>query len=288
MSKIINLVQGSAEWHAYRREMRNASESPTVMGISPWVTLYQLWLTKTGRGQADANAAMRHGTALEPAARAAYEERTGHIMQPLVVQDGAYSASLDGITLDGGLIVEIKCPVQGRKSQLWREVEAGQVPGHYDVQIQHQLMVAEAEAAHLWVFDGADGLLLLVPRNEVTMAAIREGWDMFQPFLDEDRPPPLADADTVQRSDEVWAQAAQAFAQAKQAAQTSDEALDRARDALVALARHPREQGAGVAATRFWKTGSVDYKKVAELKGVDLEQYRGKAREEVRVTATGP
>ena len=36
-----------------------------------------------------------------------------------------------------------------------------------------------------------------------------------------------------------------------------------------------------------WWTGSVDYKKVVELKGVDLERYRGKAREEVRVTASG-
>ena len=91
----------------------------------------------------------------------------------------------------------------------------------------------------------------------------------------------------MQRDDEVWAKAAQAFAAAKQAAQVSDETLESARVALVALARHPRETGGGVAVTRFWKTGSVDYKKVVELKGVDLERYRGKAREEVRVTASG-
>ena len=36
--------------------------------------------------------------------------------------------------------------------------------------------------------------------------------------------------------------------------------------------------------TRYWKAGNVDYKKVVELQGVDLERYRGKAREEVRVT----
>jgi hypothetical protein len=30
-----------------------------------------------------------------------------------------------------------------------------------------------------------------------------------------------------------------------------------------------------VSVTRFWKAGSVDYKKVVELRGVDLEQYRG-------------
>lgn len=42
--------------------------------------------------------------------------------------------------------------------------------------------------------------------------------------------------------------------------------------------------GAGETVARFWRAGSVDYKKVVELKGVDLEQYRGKAREDVRVS----
>jgi hypothetical protein len=88
----------------------------------------------------------------------------------------------------------------------------------------------------------------------------------------------------VHRDDAQWVQAAQAYAQAKQTAQASDAALEGAKEVLVALARHPKETGAGVSVTRFWKAGSVDYKRVVELKGVDLEQYRGKAREEVRVT----
>lgn len=43
-------------------------------------------------------------------------------------------------------------------------------------------------------------------------------------------------------------------------------------------------QGAGVTVTRFWRQGSVDYKKVPELSGVDLDQYRKRATEEARVT----
>ena len=53
------------------------------------------------------------------------------------------------------------------------------------------------------------------------------------------------------------------------------------------MAAHPKETGAGVTVTRLWKTGGVDYKKVVELRGVDLERYRGKAREEVRVVVSG-
>lgn len=286
MSTIVQLVQGSPEWHAHRRGLRNASETPAVLGISPWVTPYQLWLLKTGRAEPTINAAMRNGTALEPLARHAYEVETGNVMQPLVLQDGLYSASLDGMTLEGDLIVEIKVPYKRQASALWQAVEAGEVPGHYLAQIQHQLMVSGAAGAHLWVFDGERGLLHVIEPDAAAVQAIRAAWDRFATFLAADTPPPLVDADTVHRDDEQWAEAAQAYALAKQAAVASDEALDRAKEALVALARHPREQGAGVSVTRFWKAGNVDYKKVVELKGVDLELYRGKAREEVRVSVS--
>ena len=49
------------------------------------------------------------------------------------------------------------------------------------------------------------------------------------------------------------------------------------------LAEHPKEQGAGVTVTRYWRQGSVDYKKVPQLQGLDLSPYRGKARQEVRI-----
>jgi len=227
---------------------------------------------------------MRNGTALEPLARHAYVIETGHFMQPLVLQDGQYSDSLGGMTLEGDLIVEIKVPYKGQASALWQAVEAGEVPQHYGAQIQHQLMVSGAGQAHLWVFDGERGLLRTIERDLAVMDAILAAWEAFAVFLATDTPPPLIDADTVHRDDAQWAQAALAYTQAKQAAQASDEALDRAKEALVALARHPREQGAGVSVTRYWKAGTVDYRKVAELRGVDLEQYRGKGREEVRVT----
>ena len=95
MSTILRLVQGTPEWLAHRLKYRNASETPAVMGVSPWVTPYQLWLQRTGRSEAKVTAAMRRGTELEPVARAAYERLTGHVMEPLVLVEGEYSASLE-------------------------------------------------------------------------------------------------------------------------------------------------------------------------------------------------
>ena len=281
---IIQLKQGSQEWLDYRRNMRNASETAAVLGVSPWMTPYQLWLLKTGRTESKATAAMQHGTDMEPAARAAYEAETGSIMQPLVLRDGLYSASLDGMDLDGQLIVEIKCPFRAQDSELWRQVKAGQVPDHYTAQIQHQLMVSGAKLAHLYVFDGTQGILRPMEPIEHAFQRIRDGWDWFQVFLDTDTPPPLTDADTVMREDNDWVAAATAFTQAKQATDLADAAVAQAREALLALALHPKEQGAGVSVTRYWKAGAVNYKVVPELKGVNLENYRGKLREEVRVT----
>lgn len=284
MSAVLKLVQGTPEWHAHRQGMRNASETPAVLGLSPWLTPYGLWLIKTGRHSQPVTPPMAHGTQLEPQARAAYEAQTGEIMNPLVMQDGPYSASLDGINLAGSLIVEIKCPFRGRQSSLWREAVSGNVPCHYAAQVQHQLMVSGAVAAHLWVYAEGEGLLLTLQRDEALMGAIHEAWEAFQPYLDQDTPPPLTDADAEQRDDAAWSQAAQDYLAAKRQADTADEALEAARKALVALSHHPRETGAGVSVVRLWKPGNVDYKRVPELKGVELDRYRGEGRQEVRVT----
>ncbi|MEI6760117.1 MAG: YqaJ viral recombinase family protein [Betaproteobacteria bacterium] len=282
--KIVQLTQGSQAWLDYRLKMRNASETAAVLGESPWMTPYQLWLLKTGRSVSQANAAMQHGTDMEPVARAAYEAHTGNIMQPLVLQDGPYSASLDGMDFDGQLILEVKCPYKGQASALWNDAVVGVVPAQYRLQVQHQLMVSGAALAHLWVFDGTQGLLLPIERDTEVMERIRLGWDQFQGYLDSDTPPPLTDADTVQRHDAAWTAAAAAFANAKAAVDSADAVLAQAREALVGLARHPRETGAGVSVTRFWKAGNVAYAKIPALKDIDLNQYRGSSREEVRVS----
>lgn len=83
---IVQLVQGDPEWLAYRLSRRNASESAAVLGLSPWMTPYQLWPSKTGRMESRVNQAMQRGTELEPLARGAYENQTGLVMQPLVLE----------------------------------------------------------------------------------------------------------------------------------------------------------------------------------------------------------
>ena len=280
---IVKLVQGTPEWHAHRAQYRNASETAAVMGISPWQTPHQLWEIRTGKKTPEVNAAMARGSTLEPQARSAYEALTGHVMQPLVLVDGSYSASLDGLTFDGQLIVEIKCPVKGKDSSLWQAVAAGNVPEHYGWQIEHQLMVSGAALAHLYVFDGRNGILLEVTPQPERWREIHTAWEEFMRCIESDTPPELTERDKVIRKDGAWREAAETYVKLKEEAERLAEQLDAAKTALIALASHPSEAGFGVSVTRFWKQGSVDYKRVPELMGVDLDEYRGKAREEVRV-----
>lgn len=286
MNALYKLIQGTPEWHEHRAKYRNASETAAVMSVSPWQTPYELWLVKTGRKVTIETEAMNHGTATEPAARAAFEVESGLIMQPLVMVDGEYSASLDGITLAGDTIVEIKCPYRGQTSELWQIVHTGSVPAHYMLQVQHQLMVSKARHAYLWVYDGNEGIGLIIEPDKETFEKIKAAWDAFQPYLDHDTPPTMTDQDTLIRSDIVWQQAAAEYLNCKAASDEAQAKADEAKAKLIALTAHSRESGYGVSVTRFWKVGNVDYKKVPALHGVDLDVYRGKMREEVRVSVT--
>ena len=282
---IVRIAQGSTEWHEHRRRFRNASETPAVMGVSPWQTPYQLWQVKLGLVEPEVTAAMQHGSELEPTARRAYEQRTGLVMQPLVVVDGGYSASLDGMTLAGDRILEIKSPVKGRESTLWQTVEGGgHLPEHYQLQLQHQLMVAKADVADVFIFDGSDGILLELLPDPTSWPLIHQAWDIFAQYLATKTPPPLSDRDKRLRQDAEWLSAAAHYRDIKLAAEQAQKALTEAKERLEALATHISETGGGVTVTRFWKAGTIEYKKIPELGSVDLEQYRAPPRQETRIT----
>lgn len=255
MSRIVKLVQGSEEWLRHRRRYRNASETAAVLGMSPWMTPFQLWEVKTGRRAVETTYAMQRGVELEPFARAAYEADTGHIMEPVVMVRGDYSASLDGMLLDNSLILEVKCPLNGQKSDTWKAAEEGRVEEHYMLQVQHQLLVSGAEACDFFVFDGnGSGICVRVGPDQDVQAKLCTAWDKFwATHIVRDDPPPLTAADTVLREDPVWGGAAMEYLQAKEAADEKIRAMEEAKRKLVALTRHTSERGYGVSVCRFWR-----------------------------------
>lgn len=179
--QLVTIEQNTAEWMAMRRRYRTASETPVVMGLSPWKTAEQLAAEKfNGHKPPPGNVATSHGHNHEAAARQALELKLGKTFKPRVMTNGLYLASLDGFSEDGE-VCEIKCPYSGRDGGTWKRAEWGEIEQHYQAQLQHQLMVSRAPVTHFWVWDAASqsGLLVTEPPRPEWWDVIQQWWDWF-------------------------------------------------------------------------------------------------------------
>lgn len=83
--KLVNQNQGSASWLQWRNAGVTASDMPIIMGLSPYKTVFQLWLEKTGRANPpdlSGNPHVQRGHALEDVARQVAEDHLGEIILP--------------------------------------------------------------------------------------------------------------------------------------------------------------------------------------------------------------
>lgn len=194
-----DLMQGSPEWLAYRREHFNASDAPAMLGCSPYKRRGELLReVATGIGKEVDEATQRRfdaGHRFEANARALAEELLGEDLFPVVGSEGRYSASLDGLTMLGEVCWEHKTLNRelrtafadiGTIAPEHRERSGGKsLPLHYRVQLEQQLMVSGASkclfTASRWADDGT---LLEVEHcwyhpDQELRARIVAGWEHF-------------------------------------------------------------------------------------------------------------
>ena len=278
---IVELEQGSQAWKVWRRNFRMASETPAVTRRSP----FQNWegLRKVKRGEdIQNNWILQHGHEYEPIARAYAAGETGLMFTPVIVQDGEYGASLDG--LEGKAICEIKCPATGRRSKTWQMAEQGMIPSHYDDQIIHQLAVSGAELCYFTVYDSATSKGIIIERrpDESAWKLIQKQWDEFWPWHLTDEADPAKDM----RKDKPWREAAELYVAAKRIADQFAKLAEGHRSRLVELAAGSASVGAGVNVSLVNKSGSIDYKAalMSLAPDADLESFRKKPTQETRVT----
>ena len=146
------IKQNTQEWLELRKSHIGASDAPIILGQSPWKTAFQLWEEKLGlREPQQINAAMMRGHELEQIARSAYSKHTGVMVEPEVVfhtEKEWMMASLDGLSLDRSIVVEIKCP-----GEIDHNIAAqGKVPAKYYAQLQHQLAVIGLKRLHYFSY----------------------------------------------------------------------------------------------------------------------------------------
>lgn len=275
------MKQGSDEWHNHRAQHFNASEAGAVMGVNPWQPRNQaeLFDVKTGVLTIEENEPMRRGKAMEPGARSEFERHTGVALSPTVLTYGRYSASLDGMDLDGRINAEIKCPMRSNSKSLTCESvkDVRETLPHYWYQMVHQQYVSGAEWTGFFVYHPD------VPKEPVWIHAdeliadrdaLLEQWEAFAGYLDAGERP----SDGVAEDDSAeMERLAQAYQDAKAALQQAQQAEKDAKQALIERAQAQgvdKLKGAGVTVQRSERKGAVDYSKIPELEGVDLDYYR--------------
>lgn len=160
--QIVNLVQGTPEWHAHRAKHFNASDAPAMMGCSSYKTRSELVKElATGLGQeVDASTQRRFddGHRFEALARPLAEEIIGEDLSPCVGTNGKFSASFDGLTFMHDVALEHKTLNKALREAMAEGCTGEDLSLQYRVQMEQQAMVSGCERilfmASEWTGDG--------------------------------------------------------------------------------------------------------------------------------------
>ncbi len=268
----LEFIQGTPEWLAFRKTKITATDACIIMGVSPWKTRRQLYDEKTAEILPDfyMSDAMRRGLELEPIARSLYSIQAGVCVEPRVIVNDWSMASLDGISDCGKFLVEIKCP--GEKDHTL--ALAGKVPDHYYPQLQHQMYVCNVQLMHYYSFDGTDGVIVEVLRDDKYIEKmIAEEYKFYMCLIEKTPPEPEAN-DYIQRDDALWTQCAEKWKSTTQQIKELQAIEEDLRKQLIFLSGESNTKGAGISLCQVLRKGNIDYSKIPELKNVDLDKYR--------------
>lgn len=168
------------EWLEWRLQGVCASDAPCIMGESPWKTRDQLLQEKaTGIDNYPENDNMRFGKENEEVARLLYEQMTDHIVFPdqKIIHPKFYwiRATLDGLDMDGKVMVEIKCAKKSDHILASKQ----KVPPKYFAQCQHQLLAKELDTMDYFSYHKQEGIIVKVDRDQPYIAKMFQMHKIF-------------------------------------------------------------------------------------------------------------
>ena len=262
--KTEDLVQGSAKWKEFRIQGIGASECAAVMGLSPYMTRHDVWMEKTGRRQGfEGNSATERGQALEAKARSLYELENLETMTPAIAVHPAWPflrASLDGVSEDKSTVLEIKIPGKETVAMAKR----GEVPEHYQLQCQMQLLVTGAEQVHFFVYsheDDSSALVVIKPDLPIQVRIVEELTLFWTENILKDVAPPLTDRDVKDfDGDREMETLVENFLSMKDKLDKKD--LDEAKALLMKAASHPKMKCGRLKLTAVSRNGKFSYHKL--------------------------
>lgn len=188
--QIVNLVQGTPEWHAHRAKHFNASDAPAMMGCSSYKTrselIKELATGLTGEVDAATQRRFDDGHRFEALARPLAEEIIGEDLSPCVGVNGKFSASFDGLTFMHNEAFEHKTLNKALREAMFGGCTGEDLPLQYRVQMEQQAMVSGCERilfmASEWTGDGQlieERHCWYMPDQELR-AQIIAGWEQLE------------------------------------------------------------------------------------------------------------
>lgn len=305
--KVINLAQGSPEWLTWRKGGLTASDAAVLLGVSDKKTIWRLWMEKTGRvvePDISRNPNIRRGKRMESVARDRLEaELNLGPLLPVCVEwekNPLFRASLDGVD-EGGRPTELKSPSEKVWNDILENAENSVAYRRYVPQVQEQLLVIEA-AEGILAFLSPDGTTcrhFVIVRDDEMIQKIIEAGERFwaEQFVPDKEPTPDPERDLFVPTGESamqWRALAKEYLKRSErvselktnldSLQVQQESIKKTLvemmgEFLMADAEH-------LAVTRYARKGTVDYKRLLKENKieVDLDQYRKRSAEGVRIT----
>lgn len=257
-----DMVQGTPEWHAWRKSGCGGSDVASVLGVNPYGgTPYTVFLEKTGRSKGfQGNDFTEHGKKYESAALKKYHEIVGGNFKPVCATHDEYSCclvSLDGY--DSGAGVEIKCP---KGSSVLDSALRGRVSPFYVPQVQYQFAVAGLEVLDFFVYHvgrKTERIVPVPPKRDYQEQIINQVVSFWNNHVLTDIPPALAKTDVKVVEDPLIQEIC--FEIETNGEKIQKHRLDFMKERVVRLAKHPKVRCGNVQITEVLKNGIFSFYK---------------------------
>lgn len=273
--KHIELPQGTEEWLAYRKNKIGASDAAPILGMSPWASAYDLWCEKMGVKRREKSQSMSYGNKMEEEIRDRVISEMKIFFSPCVIesiQNPWQIASLDGLSDNGNLAIEIKCANSADHYLAFQRT----VPKKYIPQLQHQMSCLGLDFIFYVSYNKEDLRIFPVERDEAFIKNLiqkeKEFYDSLQNFL----PPDFIDKDYINRDDDSDLKTQiQKYLEVKDLKKQYEEEEKKTREKILELCNNRNTTCNGVKVNKIVAKGKINYENIQELKNVNLDQYRG-------------
>lgn len=184
------------EWLRERRTGIGATDTPAILGLSPWRTALHVFLDKKGQYHDEDSNPKKWGRRMEGVIADAFGEETGLPVAPppaRIMRHPKYAhilASLDRQTVHEGEPAALECKNVGLFGDGWGEPGTDEVPDYYLVQVQHQLAVTGWAVGYIAAVDMTREFRhYVIPRCDRLLGLVERVGDDFWNQVQRDIPP---------------------------------------------------------------------------------------------------